>query len=124
MDGLFYNHDMDGITFFLFYPDGRVISFGKSAKFDQPLQTYPGFRIKSDTTHFSRGTYRIDIWDNIRITVKGSYGKIIYQGFIRDENIDLFYRCPFSNCKKLVTFIRFSKEHHIIHFKLHQPILN
>ena len=116
MDGLFYNHDIDGITFFLFYTDGRVISFGKSAKFDQPLQT--------DTTHFSRGFYHIDIWDNIRITVKGSYGKIVYQGFIRDENIDLFYRCPFSNCKKLVTFIRFSKEHHIIYFKLYQPILN
>ncbi len=124
MEGLFFYHDIDDITFFLFYPDGRVISFGKSAKLDQPLQTFPGFRIKSDTTHFSRGVYHIDIWDNIRITVKGSYGKVVYQGFIRDEDIDLYYRCPFTNIKKSATYIRFSKEHHIIHFELHQSILN
>jgi len=124
MDGLFYNHDLDGITFFLFYPDGRVISFGKSAKFDQPLRTYPWFKVDSDTIHFSRGIYHIDIWDNIRICMKGDFGKIVYDGYIRDDDIDLFYSCPFTNFRKLATYIRFSKEHHIIHFKLHQSILN
>ena len=124
MDGLFYNHDLDGITFFLFYSDGRVISFGKSTKYDQPLQTFPGFKVDSDIIHFSRGFYKVDIWDSIVITVKGNFGKIVYDGYIRDEYIDLYYRCPFTNIKKSATYTRFSEEHHIIHFKLHQSILN
>jgi hypothetical protein len=92
MEGLFYSHDYDGITLFGFYPDGRVVSMFKSTKFDQQLRTYPWFKVDSDIIHFSRGFYKVDIWDSIVITIKGNFGKIVYDGYIRDENIDLYYR--------------------------------
>lgn len=119
MEGLFYNHDADSNTFLRFYPDGRVISYGKYTRFDQVLQTFPRFRVESDKVHFSRGIYHTDIWDNIRIVLKGYYGKIEYNGFIRDEDtVDLFYNCPFTCARKLVTFIRFSASEHIIHIEV------
>ena len=124
MKGLFYSHDYDGVTLFWFYPDGRVVSMGKSTKFNESLRTYPWFKVDSDTIHFSRGIYKVNIWDSIVITVKGDFGKIVYQGDIRDENIDLYYRCPFTNIKKSATYTRFNEEHNIIHLKLHQSILN
>jgi len=44
------------------------------------------------------------MWDSIRITFKGDYGKIVYIGNIRDENtIDLFCKCSFTNFKKFET---------------------
>ncbi len=125
MEGLFFCHDIDGITFFLFYSDGRVISFGEPTMFDQHLRTFPGVHKKSGTIQFARGIYHVDIWDNIKIIVKGSYGKIVYQDFVKDEKtIDLSYSCPFTNFTKLVTYIRFSKEHHITRFELNQITMN
>ena len=124
MDGLYYFDDIDGITLFWFYPDGRVISMVKSNLFDQHLKTFPWMKVDSDVIHFSRGIYKVDIWDNIRICMEGEYGKIVYEGHIRDENIDLYYRCPITNVMKLMTYVRFCEEHHIIHLELHQSILN
>lgn len=125
MDGLYYFDDIEDITLFWFYPDGRVVSMFKSTKFDQPLRTYPWFKVDSDVIHFSRGIYTIDIWDAIIITVRGCFGKIVYDGYIRDDDtIDLYYRCPITNFKKLVTYVRFCEEQHIIHLELDLSILN
>lgn len=124
MDGLYFFDDVDGITLFWFYNDGRVISMVKSNLFDQHLKTYPWFKIDSDVIHFSRGFYKVDIWDNIRICTKGEYGKIVYKGHINDDCIDLYYRCPITNFKTLVTYVRFNEEHHNIHLELGQAILN
>ena len=119
MEGLFYHHDSDGLTFLRFFSDGRVISFGKSTRFDQVLLTFPRFRVESDKVHYSRGIYHIDIWDNIRIVLKGCLGKMEYNGFIRDEDtIDLLYSCPFTCARKLVTFLRYSIDEHIIHIEI------
>ena len=48
MEGLFFYHDSDGITYLNFYPDGRIISYGKYTKLNQPLQTFPGYSEYSD----------------------------------------------------------------------------
>ncbi len=125
MEGLFFCHDIDGITFFLFYSDGRVISFGESTMFNQHIRTFPGVQKKSDTIQFARGIYHVDIWGNIKIIVKGDLGKIIYHGFTWGEKtIDLSYSCPYANFTKLVTYTRFNKEHHIIRFELNQITMN
>jgi hypothetical protein len=116
MEGLYYFHGLDGITFLLFYPNSRVISFGSSGQANQSSSAIQWLSRESEKIHFSRGIYHIDIWDNIRITVKGDYGTMVYRGFVRDENtIDLYCKCPFTNFKTLKTYQRFSSEHHIIH---------
>jgi hypothetical protein len=123
MDGLYYFDELDGITLFWFSPDGRVVAMFKSNLYDQHLITYPWFKLDSDIIHLSRGFYKIDIWDNIRICLKGDYGKIVYEGHIRDEYMDLYCRCPITNFKRLVTYVRLNEEHHI-HLELGQSIIN
>jgi len=119
MQGLFYNHDLGGIDFLLFYPNGRVISYGSYRKPNQSVSAVQWVNKESEKVQFSRGIYHIDIWDNIRITVKGDFGTMVYHGFVRDENaIDLYCKCPFTNFKTLKTYQRFSSEHHIIHKQL------
>ena len=107
MTGLYYHQDNEGNNFLWFYPDGRVMSFGKAVEFAQTLQTFPWYNVDSDTIHYSRGIYHIDIWDNIRVVIKSDFGKLEYRDFIRDEDtIDLFSRSPFTCAKKSATFVR------------------
>lgn len=90
MEGLFYNHT--GITFLRFYADGRVIFYVKYNSLNQFIQTIPSLTTENENVHYSLGIYNVDIWDNIRIVIKGHFGKIEFHGFIRDENtIDLFH---------------------------------
>jgi len=49
--GLFYFHDMDGLTFFRLYSDKKVISYGRYARFDQSLHEFPWFQIESDKVY-------------------------------------------------------------------------
>lgn len=119
MDGLFYYHDGDGITFLRLYADGRVISYGKSTKFDQFLQTFPWFRVESDKILFAKGKYKVEKEARIRILVIGEYGKMDYHGRILDaDTMALFCRCRFTNYRKSETYRRFSDEKHIIHFEV------
>jgi len=125
MEGLFYYHDSDGITYLSFYPDGRVISYGKYSKLNQLLQTFPGFRIETDTVLYSRGFYQLDFGGGINIYLKGEYGKMVYRGTILDQNtIELSYRCPITNFEKTATFFRFSSHPHIIHIELSDTYRN
>ena len=119
MKGLYHSQDNEGNNFLWFYPDGRVMSFGKAVEFAKTLQTFPWFNVDSDTIHYSRGIYHIDIWDNIRVVIKCDFGKLEYRGFIRDEDtIDLFSRCPFTCAKKSATFVRCSLRKELIHMYL------
>lgn len=117
MRGLY--QDNEGNNFIWFYPDGRVISFCKTSDFEQTLQTFPWFKVDSDTIHHSRGIYQVDIWDNIRVVIKGDIGKLEYRGFIRDDDtIDLFSRCPFTCAKKSATFVRCTVPKDNVHMEL------
>lgn len=125
MEGLFFYHDSDGITYLNFYPDGRIISYGKYTKLNQPLQTFPGYRIETDNVHYSRGFYQLDFGGGINIYLKGRFGKMVYRGTIQDENtIDLSYSCPFTNFRKSATFLRYSPGEHIIHFEISDTYAN
>lgn len=125
MEGLFYNHDNDGITFLRLYPDGKVISFGKSTRFDQVLPSFPYFRIDTDKTHFASGAYQIEDGGGIKIRVDGNFGITDYRGTIRNNDVLwLNCRCPFTNHRKCEKFRRFSEAEHIIHFEVSKRIDN
>ncbi len=91
MEGLFYNHDNDGLTFLRLFPDGKVLSFGKSTKFEHPLPPFPYFQVVTDKTLFASGSYQIEE-DRIKIRVIGDYGTIDFQGTIR-ENDTMYLNC-------------------------------
>ncbi len=115
MEGLFQYIDSDGIFYLFFYRDGRVISYNKYNRVDQHLNSAPGLRIESENVYSFRGIYHIDIWDNIRIVIKGDFGKMEYRGFIRnEETVDLIFRCPFTWAKKSATFVRCCERKDII----------
>jgi hypothetical protein len=128
MEGLYYYHDFEGLTFLHFYPgfpNGRVISIGKYTKLDQCFQAYPWLRLDSDFVQFSRGFYEINEGNKIRIVIKGDFGKLVYRGTIRKNGtIELSYKCPISNAGKSATFLRFSEENHIIHIELSDISIN
>jgi hypothetical protein len=119
MEGLYWYNDADGITFLFFYKDGRVMSYNKYNRFDQHINSFPGLSVESEKVHRFRGIYQVDLWDNIRIVIKGDLGKMEYKGFIRDEDtVDLFCRCPFTWAKKSGTFVRCSLRKDLIHMEL------
>ena len=119
MEGLFYNHDNDGLTFLRLFADGRVIAYGKSTKFDPPLQTFSWFRVDTDRTLFASGIYQIEDGDKLKIRVIGDYGAIDYRGTIRDKDtLYLNCRCPSTNYRKSEKYFRFSEKEHIINFEV------
>ena len=114
MENLYWHQDIEGITFLLFYKDGRVISYNRYNRFDQHFHLVP-----------FRGIYQVDLWDNIRIVLKGDLGKLDYKGFIRDdETVHLFSRCPFTWAKKQATFVRCSLLKDLIHMELGDVCVN
>jgi len=126
MEGLYWYHDAGGITVLFFYKDGRVISYNRYNWFDQYLHSLPELRVESESVLCFRGIFQIDLWDNIRIVLKGyDLGKMEYRGFIRNEDtIDLFSRCPFTCAKKSATFVRCCERKELIHFEINDGILN
>jgi len=124
MLGFYWFEDIDGITVLYFYMGGRVVSYHRCNRFDQQLHSFPGLRLESENVNCFRGIYQVDIWENIRIVIKG-FGKLEYRGFIRDENtVDLFYQCPFTWAKKSATFVRCLLQKDVTHFNINQDILN
>lgn len=120
MKGLFYCDDASGITFLRFYPDGSVILYGKSVRFDQILPSFPWLRVDLDRVNFGRGNYYVDAEDRIRIIAEGTLGKIDYRGTIQyKDRIDFRCRCPITNHRKVEAFLRFSEKENIVYFGLH-----
>lgn len=111
MKGLFQCFDADGIFYLLFFRDNRVLYYSRYNRFDQQLHSFPGLRLESENVYCFRGIYQVDIWDNVRIVIKGDFGKMVYRGFIRDEDIVfLICRCPFTCAKKSATFVRCAEQ--------------
>jgi len=125
MNGLYYYHDFDELTFLKFYSDGRVIRYGRYTRHDRMFRSYLWFTLDKEQTHISRGIYQLDKNDGIRLVFKSDYGTMIYRGTIRDENtIDLSYGCPYTNFGKSATFLRFSSEQYKIHIELSDTYTN
>ena len=119
MDGLFYYEDADCETFLSFYRDGRVVSFNRYNRLAQHLHSFPGLSLESENVHCFRGIYQVDIWDNIRIVIKGDFGKTEYRGFITDDDtLYLFCRNPFTWAKKSATFVRYNEQKDTSHMGL------
>jgi hypothetical protein len=115
MEGLFYYHDSDSLTFLRFYADGRVVSYGKSIRFDQGLPSFPWLRVDSDRVNFGWGNYYVDAEVRIRIRAEGTLGNIDYIGTIHSKDrIDIRCRCPITNHRKMETFRRFSVKENVI----------
>jgi len=116
MEGLYYYHELDWVTFLWFYPDGRVISGDNSTKLDRFSSATQWFKAESYDVHYSRGIYQIGEGNRIRIVIKGDYGTLVYLGIIQDENtIALYCRCPITNYRKTATYLRFTEEQYIIY---------
>jgi hypothetical protein len=124
MEGLFYNHNIQGIVWLMFYPDGRVISGDNSTKFDQFTSQW--FDAKSYKVHYSRGIYQIGEGGKIRIVIKGEdFGTLVYRGtIINDDTVELSCRCPFTNYMKSATYLRFSEGNHLIHMEISNFCIN
>ena len=126
MEGLFYYHGIDGVTFLWFYPDGRVISGDNSTKIDQSSLAFQWLRAKNHNVHYSRGIYQIGEGNRIRIVVKGGdYGTLVYRGTInKDDTIELTCRCPFTNHLKSAIYTRFTEWNHIINMEISNVCVN
>jgi hypothetical protein len=123
MEGLFYFHGMEGVTFLWFYPDSRVISGDNSTKFDQYSSQW--FEAKPYKVHYFRGTYTIGERRRIRIVIRTDYGTLVYRGTInKDDAIELTSRCPFTNHIKSATYLRFSEGNKITHMKISDVCVN
>jgi hypothetical protein len=125
MEGLFYYHDADELTFIRLYPDGRVIRYGRYTKHDRMFHSYVWFTLEEEQTHMFRGIYQLEKGNGIRIVFKSDFGTMVYRGTILDNNsIELLSKCPFNNFGKSATFMRYSSEHYKIHIMLSDTYAN
>lgn len=125
MEGLFYHHDYESITFFRFFADGRAISYGTYTRFDQHFHSYLWFTLETENVYYSRGFYQLKNGNGIRIVFKSDFGTMVYRGTILDNNsLDLLSKCPFNNFGKSETFMRYSSKQYIIHIELSDTCAN
>lgn len=125
MEGLFYYHDIDELTFLRFYPDGRVVRYGRYNRHNRIFNTYHWFTLAEEQTHLARGIYQLDNGNGIRMVFKSDFGTMVYRGTILDENtIELSYGCPLTNFRKSASFFRFSLEQHQVQLEASEIYTN
>lgn len=101
------------------YTDGRAVTYGRYYRLNKYLYTFPEMSVETNRVYVSMFRYRLNDSRKIIIILRGEFGKIVYQGTIKDEDsMDLFWRCPFTNEHKSAVFTRFKEGNHIIHLEL------
>ena len=122
MEGLYYYHDYDEISFIQFYEDGRAMFFGKSIRFGHQFTTSNWVKIESDKVVYLYGRYWIGDGNRIKIKLVGEF-RLEYRGRIMNiYTLELIYRCQYTNSRKVVTFRRFSERKHLVYTQLQKRL--